>query len=64
MYFSCIESTPGLAIHPRIQWVPGAVSPRVKRQEREADHSPPPSAEVKNDGAILPPRLTSLLRSA
>jgi hypothetical protein len=26
---------------------PGALSPRVKRQEREADHSPPASAEVK-----------------
>jgi hypothetical protein len=35
-----------------IQWIPGAVSPRVKRQEREADHSPPSSAEVKNTGAI------------
>jgi hypothetical protein len=30
-----------------IQWVPGALSPGVKRPEREADHSPPPSAEVK-----------------
>jgi hypothetical protein len=32
---------------PPIQWVPGALSPGVKRQEREADHSPPISAEVK-----------------
>jgi hypothetical protein len=30
-----------------IQWVPGALSPGVKRQGREADHSPPISAEVK-----------------
>jgi hypothetical protein len=30
-----------------IQWVPGALSPGVKRQGREADHSPPASAEVK-----------------
>jgi hypothetical protein len=29
-------------IHPTIQWVPG-----VKRQGREADHSPPTSIEVK-----------------
>jgi hypothetical protein len=29
------------------QWVPGALSPRVKRPGREADHSPPASAEVK-----------------
>jgi hypothetical protein len=30
-----------------IQWVPGALSLGVKRQRREADHSPPSSAEVK-----------------
>jgi hypothetical protein len=28
--------------------------PGVKRPMREADHSPPTSAEVKNDGAIPP----------
>jgi hypothetical protein len=31
-----------------IQWVPRALSLGVKRPEREADHSPPPSADVKN----------------
>jgi hypothetical protein len=30
-----------------IQWVPGAFSLQVKRPGREADHSPPSSAEVK-----------------
>jgi hypothetical protein len=35
-----------------IQWILGALSQEVKRQEREADHSPPSSADVKNDGAI------------
>jgi hypothetical protein len=30
-----------------IQWVPRALSPRVKRPGREADHSPPSSAEAK-----------------
>jgi hypothetical protein len=29
------------------QWVPGAVSLGSKRPERETDHSPPSSAEVK-----------------
>jgi hypothetical protein len=29
------------------QWVPGALSIGVKRPGREADHSPPSSAEVK-----------------
>jgi hypothetical protein len=32
---------------PPIQWVPGALSLGVKRPGREADHSPPSSAEVK-----------------
>jgi hypothetical protein len=32
---------------PPIQWVPDALFPRVKRQGREADHSPPASVEVK-----------------
>jgi hypothetical protein len=31
-----------------IQWLPGAVSVGVKRPVRDADHSPPSSAEVKN----------------
>jgi len=33
---------------PPIQWVPGALSPRFKRPGREADHSPPSRAKVKN----------------
>jgi hypothetical protein len=32
----------------------GAPSPGVKRPEREADHSPASSADVKNGGAIPP----------
>jgi hypothetical protein len=32
---------------PPIQWLPGALSPRLKLPERGADHSPPTSAEVK-----------------
>jgi hypothetical protein len=33
---------------PPIQWLPAALSLWVKRPGREADHSPPSSAEVKN----------------
>jgi hypothetical protein len=33
--------------NPLMQWVPGDLSLRVKRPAREADHSPPSSAEVK-----------------
>jgi hypothetical protein len=32
---------------PSVQWAPRALSPKVKRQGREASHSPPASAEVK-----------------
>jgi hypothetical protein len=32
---------------PPIQWVLHALPPGVKRQGRDADHSPPVSAEVK-----------------
>jgi hypothetical protein len=35
-------------VHPApIQWVPGALSLGLKRPGREADRSPPSSAEVK-----------------
>jgi hypothetical protein len=35
---------------PPVQWVPGVLSPGVKaRLGRDADHSPPSSAEVVNE---------------
>jgi hypothetical protein len=37
---------------PSFQRVPGALSAEVKRPRREADGSPPTSAEVENDDAI------------
>jgi hypothetical protein len=40
---------------PPIQWVPGDVSPGVKRLSREADHSPPSSTEVKNAWCHISP---------
>jgi hypothetical protein len=41
-------SKPALgSTQPPIQWVPGTLPPGVKRLRREADHSPPASAEVK-----------------
>jgi len=33
---------------PHIQWVPGVLSLGVNRPEREAAHSPPSNAEIKN----------------
>jgi hypothetical protein len=42
-------SRPALApTQPPIQWVPGALSLGIKWSGREADHSPPSNAEVKN----------------
>jgi hypothetical protein len=37
-----------------IQWVLGALSTGVKRPAREANHSPPSNAVVKNGGAVPP----------
>jgi hypothetical protein len=45
----CLEPT-----QPPIQWVPGALTPGVKRPGREADHSLPTSAEVKNTWGYAP----------
>jgi hypothetical protein len=48
IFFIPTLSRPALGpTQPPIQWVPGALSPEVKRQGRDADHSPPISAEVK-----------------
>jgi len=33
---------------PPVQWVPGTLSLGVKRPGREAENSPPSSADVKN----------------
>jgi hypothetical protein len=44
------------------QWIPGAVSLGVNRPEREADHLPASSAEVKNGGSIPPLLHTSSWR--
>jgi hypothetical protein len=34
---------------PSTEWVPGPQSLRINRPGRDADHSPPSSAEVKNE---------------
>jgi hypothetical protein len=42
------SSRPALGpTQPPIQWILGALSPGIKRQGHDADHSPPTSAEVK-----------------
>jgi hypothetical protein len=47
--FYLFSTAPRPALRPTpIQGVLGAISPAVKRPIIEADHSPPPSAEVKN----------------
>jgi hypothetical protein len=45
---------------PPIQWLPGALSPWIKWQGRDANLSPPSSADVKKGGAIPPlPHMSS-----
>jgi hypothetical protein len=46
---------------PPIQWVPGAISPAEKQPGREADHSPPSSAEDKNTWSYTSPPIIFLL---
>jgi hypothetical protein len=43
-----------------VQMVLGALSPGAQRRVREANYSPPTSAEVKNAGAVPPLLYTSL----
>jgi hypothetical protein len=45
--FTTVSRTALGPTQPPIQWVPGALYLVVKRPGREADHSPPSSAEVK-----------------
>jgi hypothetical protein len=46
--FTTVSRTALGPTQPPIQWVPGDLSLGVKRSGREADHSPPFRAEVKN----------------
>jgi hypothetical protein len=46
--FLHVVQTGSGAHQPHIQWIPGALSPVIKRSGREADHSTPSNAEVKN----------------
>jgi hypothetical protein len=49
IFLLATASRPALGpTQPPIKWIPGILSPGLKRQRREADHSPPSSAEVKN----------------
>jgi hypothetical protein len=46
-FFSTSSRSAVGSTHPTIKWVPGALSLGIKRRRREADHSPPASAEAK-----------------
>jgi hypothetical protein len=47
-FFSTSSRPARKPTQPPVQWVVGAVSPGVQKLWREADHSRPSSAEVKN----------------
>jgi hypothetical protein len=46
--FTTVSRTALGPTQPPIQWVPGALSLGIKQPERQADHLPPSTAEVKN----------------
>jgi hypothetical protein len=46
-HFSMSSRLAVRSTQPPIPWVPGALSPGVKRPGLESDHSPPASIEVK-----------------
>jgi hypothetical protein len=46
LFTTASRTAPG-STQPPIQWIQGALTPGVKWSEREADHSPPFSVEVK-----------------
>jgi hypothetical protein len=47
LFFTASRTAPR-PTHPPIQWAPGTLSSVIKRPGREADHSPPSSAEIKH----------------
>jgi hypothetical protein len=54
-----IKTALGLT-QPHIQWAPGGIFPRVKWSGRDAEYSPPYSAEAKNSGVTPPlPHMSS-----
>jgi hypothetical protein len=55
IFLFSIESSPALGpTQPTVQWVQWDISPGVKTPGREADHSSPSSAKVKNCEVIPP----------
>jgi hypothetical protein len=62
--FTTVSRTALGPTQPPIQWVPRALSLRVKRSGREADPSPPSSAEVENERSYTPLPNTSSWRGA
>jgi hypothetical protein len=68
IFFFTTAARPALgSIQPPIRWVSGALSlGMVERPEREADHSPLSTSEVKNTwsyNSILPIRLHDVVLS-
>jgi hypothetical protein len=63
-HFSMLSRLALWSTQPPIQWIPWALSPGVKRVEREANQSPANSGEVKKRWVLHPLSHTSLWRSA
>jgi hypothetical protein len=65
LHVSCVNASQGEVYFPVGSRIfTSRLSPGVKRQRREAHHSPQSNAEVKNVGSIHPFAHTSSWRSA
>jgi hypothetical protein len=62
LLFSIAPRPAPMSTQPHIQWEPRVFPSGVKRQGRQADHSPPPNADI--GGAIIPLPHTSPWRGA
>ena len=53
-YFLLHNKQPGSGpTEPPVKWLPGFFPRGLKRLRRDFDHSPPPSAEVKNEWSYV-----------
>jgi hypothetical protein len=61
-FINSVQTSCGSTQRPN-QWVSGALSPGIKRQESEADRSPSSSAEIVEPHLHFPTRLHGVMHN-